>query len=150
MINESPLKKEISLDKRVLGIDVGSKIYGIALLNIYYDDCFAITPLKNLKSYKGFIGIEVFDKFIKQYKITDIVLGHPGHNFQGSINTITKLIEVSFTKISARYPFIGVFIIDESYSSWQAREYCSTYQYDDDSLSACIILSRWYDKYYKC
>ncbi len=101
---------------RIIGIDVGGKRVGLARSD----------PFKSFASPVGtFSPDESFDEIERQIKsagpVTGFVIGWP-LTPQGDRTHATGLVEEYINKLKKKFPNIEIFMIDERFSSRDARK----------------------------
>lgn len=123
--------------QRILGIDYGTTKYGLAVASTCTN---YISPLPPLKASKGVVHAYCLDALIARYGIAQVVIGWP-EEVSGAQPKCGDLIKDFVKLIQSRQPFCKVALINEKYTSREARRQLHGRSKESlDSLSACIIL----------
>lgn len=131
--------------KKLIAIDYGKKRIGLASGQTITKTA---NPLKAISAKDGEPNWIDLDNTIKQWKPTHIVLGLP-IDAKGEHTEITKVVLIFQEKLAARYPNIPVHLINEAYTTREARWQLEATKGKNvnhikvDSLAACIILESW-------
>lgn len=122
-----------------LAIDFGISYYGLA---VGKKETGISTPLTIIKAKNGIVPLYYFDKIISEYSIGVIIIGIP--IFKNKI-LFSKMINSLKDVFHARYPYIQIFLQDESYSSVDAKQQ-QIYKRKkrDDAIAASLIMQYWF------
>lgn len=101
--------------KRILGIDYGSKRVGIAITDPLRLFAYGLTTIQNdLKFWDN------FDKILAEYEVEIIILGYPLKE-SGERSTSTELIEKFHAELKDKVK-VPIELVDERYSSSIAQQ----------------------------
>ncbi len=130
-----------------LGIDYGTKRVGLA----HGDEIGVATPLPALIDADESVRWKKLGEFIKQRRITDLVLGYP-YNMDGSVGFKAKEVDAFAVKLTAAFG-LPVHLVDETLTSSEAESSIAKKDRRGvrdsgliDSRAACLILQDYLDQ----
>ncbi|RIY38650.1 Holliday junction resolvase RuvX [Psittacicella gerlachiana] len=130
-----------------LGVDYGTGSTGIA---IGQDITATAQPLTTIKMSKGKVDHASFDKLMKEWQPTAVVVGLP-RNQDNSLTAVAPKV-VAFAKWVHKIFAVPVYFIDERNTTTSAKEFIfDKYSYKGlqkgkvDSISAALILQAYFD-----
>ncbi|MFW2331479.1 MAG: Holliday junction resolvase RuvX [Nitrospinota bacterium] len=134
------------MNKRILGLDIGSKRSGAAITD---DLRITVQPLKSWekRGYKD--DLKNIKEILDEYDLEVIVVGNP-LNMDGSIGEQSKKYQELSKKLERDLPGLKIVLHDERLSSIEADEVMSNIKTNRkrrkelrDQIAAQIILSDW-------
>lgn len=133
---KSPEENKTALENSILGLDVGLKRVGVAISRNNVKTPVPYTTLSFKDSDKQIL------KLIHSEKISVVVIGLP----LSETNTLTDqaLSILKYARRIKRRSSVELSFVDEYASSKEAQERLSIFGGDIDSLSAAIILERFF------
>jgi putative Holliday junction resolvase len=133
---------------RILGLDYGKSRTGVAATDILQ---LSINPLPTQRTE----NLEEFlENYITNNELESIVIGYPTHA-DGTPTALTKHIDQLVKKINKKNPDIEIHLIDESFTSVEARNIlvkmgvkkkARMKKENIDRSSAVLILKAYLDK----
>jgi putative holliday junction resolvase len=130
-----------------LGIDYGAKRLGLS----HGDEIGVATPLPALIEPDAAKRWEKLGGFIKQHRITDLVVGYP-YNMDGSVGFKAKEVDVFVEQLKEKFG-LPVHLVDETLTSHEAESTIAKKSRRDvrssgliDSRAATIILQDFLDQ----
>lgn len=136
---------------RILAIDYGTKITGIAITDFLQ---ILASPLANIQAKNYNELINKLNKVIEPYlnEIEKIIVGYP-LLLNGKKNSTTLMVEQFIELLEKTYPNKEIIIINEQFTTFVAQEdmYDVGLNHKDikknkDKVSACIILNSYLNK----
>jgi len=135
---------------RILGLDVGSKTIGVAVSDALKMTAQGITTLEWTENDMS-TADEALTKIIKEYEISEIVLGLPKH-MDGSIGDRAKLTEIYANRLQRTFN-LPIHFIDERLTTVAAERTLIEGNMSRqkrkqviDKMAAVMILQTYLDK----